>query len=126
MVCEDIEPLRHRFVKLAVVNLSKGFVLTLIVTLLVLSAMRYGRFSDILGAVLLAYVLYPLQIRLETYVSPMLAALSLVTLAVTGFVAPVVVVLASIMESADRILREFGTDPVNSTYSNHGSRAHRS
>lgn len=90
-------------------NLSKGFVLTL----LVLSAMLIRPFLQyILGAVLLAYVLYPLQIRLETYVSPMLAALSLVTLAVAGFVAPVVVVLASIMESADRILREFGTDPV--------------
>jgi predicted PurR-regulated permease PerM len=100
-------------VKLAVVNLSKGFVLTLIVTLLVLAGMLIRPFLQyILGAVLLAYVLYPLQVRLETYVSPMVAALSLVTLAVAGFVAPVVVVLASVADSADRILRELGTEPV--------------
>ena len=66
-------------------NLSKGFVLTLIVTLLVLAGMLIRPFLQyILGAVLLAYVLYPLHVRLEPYVSPMVAALSLVTLAVAG------------------------------------------
>jgi predicted PurR-regulated permease PerM len=99
--------------KSAVVNLSKGFVLVLIVTLLVLSAMLIQPFLQyVLGAVLLAYVLYPLQIRLEAYVSPMVAALSLVVLAVAGLVAPFVVVLATVVDSADRILEDFDTDPV--------------
>ncbi|UTF54893.1 AI-2E family transporter [Natronosalvus rutilus] len=94
-------------------NLSKGFVLALVVTLLVLSAMLAQPFLQyVLGAVLLAYVLYPLQIRLEAYVPPMVAALSLVTLAVAVFVAPFVVILATVVDSADRILQSLGTDPV--------------
>jgi len=95
------------------VNLSKGFVLVLIVTLLLLSTLLIQPFLQyILGAVLLAYVLYPLQIRLESYVSPMVAALSLVILVVAGFVAPFVVVLATVVDSADRILEDFDTDSV--------------
>jgi len=95
------------------VNLSKGFVLALIVILLGLSAMLIQPFLQyVLGAVLLAFMLYPLQIRLEVYVSPMVAALSLVTLAVAGFVAPFVVVIATVVDSADRILQELNTDPV--------------
>ena len=94
-------------------NLSKGFVLALIVILLGLSAMLIQPFLQyVLGAVLLAFMLYPLQIRLEAYVSPMVAALSLVILAVVGFVAPFVVVLATVVDSADRILQELNTDPV--------------
>ncbi|WP_338740343.1 AI-2E family transporter [Haloplanus salilacus] len=94
-------------------NLSKGFLLALVVTLLGLSATLVEPFLQyVLGAVLLAYVLYPLQIRLETHVSPMVAALSLVILAVAGFVAPFVVVLATVVDSADRILRDADTDSV--------------
>lgn len=94
-------------------NLSKGFVLALIVTLLALSALLIQPFLQyVLGAVLLAYVLYPLQIRLEAYVSPMVAALSLVILAVAGFVAPFVLILATVVDRADRILRDFDTVPV--------------
>ncbi|MFC5277507.1 AI-2E family transporter [Halorubrum rubrum] len=94
-------------------NLSKGFVLALIVALLLLSVLLIRPFLQyVLGAVLLAYVLYPLQIRLEAYVSPMVAALSLVALAVAGFVAPFVVVLATVVDSADRILRDVDADTV--------------
>ncbi|WP_340102000.1 AI-2E family transporter [Salinibaculum salinum] len=94
-------------------NLSKGFVLALVVILLVLSAMLIQPFLQyVLGAVLLAYMLNPLQVRLEAYVSPMVAALSLVTLAVAGFVAPFVVVLATVVDSADRILRDVDTGSV--------------
>lgn len=93
-------------------NLSKGFVLALVVTLLVLTVMLIQPFLQyVLGAVLLAYVLYPLQIRLEAYVSPMVAALSLVILAVAGFVAPFVVILATVVNGADRILQDLDTDP---------------
>jgi len=94
------------------VSLRKGFVLALAVTLLGLSAMLIQPFLQYtLGAVLLAYVLYPLQVRLEAYVSSMVAALSLVVLAVAGFVAPFVVVLATVAESADRVLRDASTGP---------------
>ena len=96
-----------------VVNLSKGFFLALVVTLLGLSALLIQPFLQyVLGAVLLAFLLYPLQIRLEAYVSPMVAALSLVTLAIAGFVVPFVVVLATIINSADRVLRDFDTGPM--------------
>lgn len=94
-------------------NLSRGFVLALVVTLLALSAMLLQPFLQyVLGAVLLAYVLYPLQTRLEAYVSPMIAALSLVVLAVAGFVAPLVVILTTVVNSADRILQDVDTGPV--------------
>ncbi|MFC7116455.1 AI-2E family transporter [Natronoarchaeum sp. GCM10025703] len=94
-------------------NLSKGFVLALVVALLVLSAMVIQPFLQyVLGAVLLAYVLYPLQIRLEAYVSPMIAALSLLILAVAGFVVPFVVILATVVDGADRILKDFDTNSL--------------
>jgi predicted PurR-regulated permease PerM len=94
-------------------NLTRGFVLALVVTLLSLSVVLIQPFLQyVLGAVLLAYVLYPLQLRLEAYVSPMVAALSLVILAVAGFVAPFVVILATVVESADRVLQELDADAV--------------
>ncbi|MFD1647960.1 AI-2E family transporter [Haloarchaeobius litoreus] len=94
-------------------NLSKGFLLALVVTLLVLSAMLILPFLQyVLGAVLLAYVLYPLQVRLEAHVSPMVAAFSLVILAVACFVAPFVVVLLTVVDNADRILRDLDTESV--------------
>jgi len=97
--------------EITVVNLSKGFLLALVGILIVLSAMLLQPFLQyVLGAVLLAYVLYPLQLRLEAYVSPMVAALSLVTLAVAVFVAPFVVVLATVVDSADGILQDVDAD----------------
>ncbi|QSG04567.1 AI-2E family transporter [Halapricum desulfuricans] len=94
-------------------NLSKGFVLSLVAILLVLSALLILPFLQyVLGAILLAYVLYPLQTRLEAYVSPMVAALSLVILAVAGFVAPFVVVLAKVVTSAERIVNDFDADSM--------------
>ncbi|AGN00826.1 hypothetical protein L593_04375 [Salinarchaeum sp. Harcht-Bsk1] len=92
-------------------NLSKGFVLALVATLLVLSAMLIQPFLQyVLAAVLIAYLLYPLQIRLEAHVSPALAALSLVFVAVAGFVTPFVVILATVLESADRIPRDLDAE----------------
>ena len=93
-------------------NLSKGFLLALLVTLLGLSAILIQPFLQyVLGAVLLAYVLYPLQTRLEAHVSPTVAALSLVLLAVAGFVAPFLVILSTVLDSADRIIQGVDTAP---------------
>jgi len=95
------------------VNLSKGFLLALVGSLLALSVILIQPFLQyVLGAVLLAYVLYPLQTRFEAYASPMVAALSLVGLAVAGFVAPFVVVLAAVADTADQLLRDFDTTPM--------------
>lgn len=92
-------------------NLSKGVVLALVVTLLLLSAILILPFLQyVLGAVLLAYVLRPVQIRLEAHVSGMVAALSLVTLAVAGFVVPFVVILATVVDSAHHVIRGLETD----------------
>jgi predicted PurR-regulated permease PerM len=97
----------------AAVNLSKGFLLALVVALLALSAVLIQPFLQyVLGALLLAYLLYPLQVRFEAYASPTAAALTLVVLAVAGFLLPVVVVLATVADSADRILRNLDADAV--------------
>ncbi|AHG01452.1 hypothetical protein HALLA_03425 (plasmid) [Halostagnicola larsenii XH-48] len=94
-------------------NLNKGFVLALVGALLVLAILLVEPFLQyVLGAVLLAYTLYPIQIRLEEYTSSMIAALSLVTLAVVGFVTPFVLVVASIMGDATRILRNVEIESV--------------
>ncbi|USZ67212.1 AI-2E family transporter [Halorussus salilacus] len=94
-------------------NLSKGFLLALVAVLLVLSVLLVHPFLQyVLGAVLLAYVLYPLQVRFEAYTSPMVAALSLVVLAVAGFVAPFVVVFWTVADSAERILQDFDADAM--------------
>ncbi|WP_137285528.1 AI-2E family transporter [Halorussus salinisoli] len=94
-------------------NLSKGFLLALVAALLVLSVVLIQPFLQyVLGAVLLAYVLYPLQVRVEAYTSPMVAALSLVVLAVAGFVAPFVVVFWTVADSAERILQDFDADAM--------------
>src|SRR6056297_467023 len=58
----------------------------------------------VLGAVLLAFALYPLQQRLERYVSPMEAALTLVALAVVAVVVPFLLVLSAIVDDAQYIL----------------------
>lgn len=95
------------------VNLSKGVVLVLVGTLLVLSALLLLPFLQyVLGAVMLAYVLYPLQVRLETYVSPMGAAIALVSLAVAVVVVPLVVVLATVVDSAERLLQDYDTESI--------------
>lgn len=94
-------------------NVRKGFLLALTAVLFTLSAALIQPFLQyVLGAVLLAYLLYPLQIRLEAYASPMVTAFSLVILAVVGFVAPLIVVLAAIADSAEQILMDFETDGI--------------
>ncbi|MFC6836092.1 AI-2E family transporter [Halomarina ordinaria] len=94
-------------------NLSKGFLLALIAALLVLSAVLIRPFLQyVLGAVLLAYMLYPLQVRFEAYSSPTVAALSLVVLVVAGVVVPFVVVLGTVADSAERLLQNVDADAM--------------
>ncbi|WP_336037578.1 AI-2E family transporter [Halobacterium yunchengense] len=92
-------------------NHSKGFLLALVLALLGLSALLVEPFVQyVLGAVLLAYVLYPLQVRLEAHTSPMVAASLLVSLATAGLVVPFGFVLVTIVERADDVLRRLSFD----------------
>ncbi len=92
-------------------KLTKVSLVALVSTFLALSAIIVLPFVQyVLGAVLLAYVLYPVQKRLELYASPMTVALTLVVLAVAGFIIPFAIVVATLLDSADRVLRNVEGD----------------
>ncbi|WP_096391837.1 AI-2E family transporter [Halopenitus persicus] len=94
-------------------NSRKWFLLTLVAVLLTLSGVLIQPFLQyVLGAVLLAYLLYPLQVRFEEYASPMVTAFSLVVLAVVGFVTPLVVVIGVVANSAEQALENFGANEI--------------
>ncbi|WP_436347165.1 AI-2E family transporter [Natronorubrum sp. FCH18a] len=87
-------------------NLSKGYLLTLIVVMAYLSWQLVTPFLQyVLGAVLIAFVLYPLQRRLERRLSPTLAAFALVVLAVVAFIIPFVLVIGLFAEDAMQMLQ---------------------
>jgi predicted PurR-regulated permease PerM len=93
------------------VRLSKGFLLALVVVLLVLSGMIVWPFLQyVLGAVIIAYVLYPLQGRLEAYASPTVVAFVLVGLAVAGFILPFAMIVVTVADRAERILESLTVD----------------
>ena len=82
-------------------NLSKGYLLALVGIFAVLSLMLVLPFVQyVLGAILIAYVLYPLQERLETRLSSTVTALTLVVVAIAGFIAPFLVVVGMIAGDA--------------------------
>ncbi|MEY7850508.1 AI-2E family transporter [Natrarchaeobius sp. A-rgal3] len=86
-------------------NRSKGVLLALVVIFAYLSWQLVVPFLQyVLGALLLAFVLYPLQERLERRVSPTVAAFALVVLAVVGFIIPFVLVAVVIADDAANIL----------------------
>ncbi|RQG92291.1 AI-2E family transporter [Natrarchaeobius chitinivorans] len=86
-------------------NRSKGFLLVLVAIFAYLSWQLVVPFLQyVLGALLLAFVLYPLQRRLERVSSPTIAAFALVALAVVGFIVPVVLVAVVIADDAADIL----------------------
>ncbi|OLZ42069.1 AI-2E family transporter [Natrinema saccharevitans] len=95
------------------VNISKGFLLVLIGLFAYLSLLLVLPFSQyVLGAILVAYVLYPLQQRLEEQVAPPIAAFALVGLAVAGFVVPLFVIVAAIASDARRLLEQANADSI--------------
>lgn len=94
-------------------NLSKGFLLVLVALFAYLSLLLVLPFFQyILGAILIAYVLYPVQQRLETHVPPPIAAFGLVALAIAGFVIPLIGIVAAVASDARRLLEEINTDSV--------------
>ncbi|MDG5819415.1 AI-2E family transporter [Natronococcus sp. A-GB7] len=91
-------------------NRSKGYLLVLVTIFAYLSwQLVVPFFQYVLLALLLGFVLFPLQQRLEEYVPPALAALSLVLLAIVGFIVPFVLVAAVVAEDAAELIQE--TDP---------------
>ena len=92
------------------VNLSKGFLLVLVALFAYLSVLLVLPFSQyVLGAILVAYVLFPVQTRLERRVSSPIAAFGLVAATVAGVVVPLVVVAALVASDARRLVEN--TEP---------------
>jgi predicted PurR-regulated permease PerM len=100
--------------ELAVMRLGNGFLFTLVFALVALTAIIVQPFLQyVLGAILIAYVLYPLQLRLqEAYASPTIVALTLVVLAVVGLIAPFIVVFITVADTAERILQDLSRNPA--------------
>ncbi|MFP8952059.1 AI-2E family transporter [Natrialbaceae archaeon A-arb3/5] len=88
-------------------NRSKGFLLVLVAIFAYLSWQLVTPFLQyVLLAVLLAFVLYPLQRRLENVLSRSIAAFALVLLAVVGFIVPFVLVAVVVLDDAANLLQE--------------------
>ncbi|ELZ06221.1 hypothetical protein C482_00325 [Natrialba chahannaoensis JCM 10990] len=94
-------------------NISKGYLLTLVLIFAYLSWQLVVPFLQyVLLAVLLAFLLFPLQQRLESYISPMLAALALVLLAIVGFIVPFLLVAAVIADDAANLLQSLDAETL--------------
>ncbi|ADD06510.1 UPF0118 family membrane protein [Natrialba magadii ATCC 43099] len=94
-------------------NISKGYLLTLVLIFAYLSWQLVVPFLQyVLLAVLLAFLLFPLQQRLESYVSPMLAALSLVLLAIIGFIIPFLLIVAVVADDAANLLESLDAETL--------------
>ncbi|WP_306056123.1 AI-2E family transporter [Natronococcus wangiae] len=92
-------------------NLSKGYLLALVTVFAYLSwQLVVPFFQYVLLALLLAFVLFPLQERLEGRISPSIAAFSLVFLAIVGFILPFVLVAAVVVEDAAAIVQQLDAD----------------
>lgn len=89
-----------------VVNRSRGYLLVLVVLFAYFSwQLVVPFFQYVLGAILLAFVLYPLQERIEEYIPSAITAFLLVVLAVLGVIVPFVVIVAMFAEDAANVLQ---------------------
>ncbi|ELY99331.1 hypothetical protein C481_15810 [Natrialba asiatica DSM 12278] len=97
----------------SLVNISKGYLLTLVAIFGYLSWQLVVPFLQyILMAVLLAFVLYPLQRRLERRFSPTVSAFALLAFAITVFIVPFVIVLAAVADDAARMLQNLDSETL--------------
>ncbi len=95
------------------VNLSKGYLLALVVVLAYLSWQLVTPFLQfVLGAVLIAFICYPLQARLESYVSPTIAAFTLVLLSIVAFIVPFVLVALVVADDAAALVQELDPETL--------------
>ncbi|RKD93456.1 AI-2E family transporter [Halopiger aswanensis] len=86
-------------------NLSRGYLLALVLLFAYLSWQLVTPFVQyVLAAILLAFVLYPGQRRLENHISSSIAAFILVVFAVLAFILPFVLIIALVAEDAAMML----------------------
>jgi len=100
------------------VNLSKGFLLAVVVLFAYLSLLlALPFFQYILGAVLVAYILSPVQTVLERRggISPPIAAFGLVAATVAGVVVPLVILIALVASDARRLVENADTGSVGTS-----------
>ena len=94
-------------------NLSRAYLLVLVVIFAYLSLLLVVPFLQfVLAAVLLAYVLYPLQSRLDPHVSSTVSAFSLVGLAIAGFVVPFALIVLVIAGDAARLVQDLDAETL--------------
>ncbi|WP_049890163.1 AI-2E family transporter [Natronorubrum sulfidifaciens] len=94
-------------------NLSKGYLLALVLLFAYLSWQLVTPFLQfVLGAVLIAFICYPVQTRLEGYVSPTVAAFTLVLLSVVVFIVPFVLVVLAVADDATALVQELDPETL--------------
>ena len=97
-------------------NRSTGFILVLLGILTYFSWLLITPFLGyILGAILIAFILYPLQRRLERKLSAGKAAMILLLVAIIGFILPFVVVGIVVARDAAALLEEIDPDEIGIT-----------
>lgn len=99
-------------------NLSKGFLLVVVALFAYLSLLLVLPFSQyVLGAILVAYILSPVQTGLERRggISPSIAAFVLVAATVAGVVVPLVIVIALVASDARRLVENTETGSIGTT-----------
>ncbi|MFA9415811.1 AI-2E family transporter [Natrinema sp. HArc-T2] len=99
-------------------NLSKGFLLVVVALFAYLSLLLVLPFSQyVLGAILVAYILSPIQTGLERRggISPSIAAFALVAATVAGVVVPLVIVIALVASDARRLVENTETGSIGTT-----------
>jgi len=95
------------------VNLSKGYLLALVGLFAYLSLQLVLPFAQyVLAGVLIAFVLFPLQTRLERYVGPTIAAFALVAVAIVGVIVPFVIVAVVIAGDVVALLQEIDPETL--------------
>jgi predicted PurR-regulated permease PerM len=95
---------------------ARAIILGLIVSLLALSVLLVLPFLEfLLLAILLAYPLYPFQQRLERYVKPGTAALSLVVVAAVTIVLPVLLLFQVVVERVRSTMQQFRSGNIDFT-----------
>jgi predicted PurR-regulated permease PerM len=100
---------------MCVMNSQKGFLLLLVGALLFLSALMLKPFIGyVLGAVLLAFILKPLQNRLSDYVGMRLSAFSLIILSIVLVSVPFGLIFSAVASDAQEAIKDVkSTDLLN-------------
>ncbi|AFZ72369.1 AI-2E family transporter [Natronobacterium gregoryi] len=97
-------------------NLSRGYLVALFVVFAYLSWQLIDPFLQyVLAAVLVAFLLSPIQRRLEQSLSKTIVALALVALALVGFIVPFALVAFVVADDAANILQEVEPEALRLT-----------